>query len=227
MPGEQDTNVNGDAKDTQDNDKQGKNTETITIDAIELKEIKDELARLKEFQSTVVAEKQTEKEKRQKTERDAAIAKAELENNFKELIRLKDEEIADRDRKWHERDKADQKRQLQDKALELATKLAPSDLRRAKILAKELENRLQLTADGLKVLDQNGNLTITQVDGLLDEFRKNYDFLVDGLDSGGSGTRGSGGNNKIVKNLKEMTEKEQVELYNTDRETWQRLKQSN
>lgn len=206
-------NNNNDVK-SEDN-KAPANDDHIKALLSRVEELEAENARTKAFNDKVINEKKEAERKAKETE-------LKTKGDFEELLKLKQKELDEQLNKWQERDKADQARALKDKALELASQLT-TDQRRAKLLAKEIEQRIQLTADGVKVTDEQGNLTITPVADLLEHMKKNYDFLVDGLQSTGSGTKGSGNVTGAAKSLKDMKESEQVALYNTNYTEWKRL----
>lgn len=208
----QDQNNNKDTKSEDSNKVDNSQIEQLLS---RVKELEDENARTKAFNEKVINEKKEAERKAKETE-------LKTKGDFEELLKLKQQELDEQKNKWAERDKADQARTLKDKALELASELT-TDQRRAKILAKEIEQRIQLTADGVKVTDGQGNLTITPVAELLEQMKKNYDFLVDGLQSTGSGAKGSGNATNGTRSLKDMKESEQVNLYNTNYNEWKRL----
>lgn len=79
------------------------------------------------------------------------------------------------------------------KAREIGTSLAPSDARRAELLAKEVSGRLQLDGDSFIVLSKDGKPTISSLDELKSEVQRDYDFLIDGTGSTGGGSQGGSG----------------------------------
>lgn len=208
-------NDNNNNTKNEDNKATAPNDDQIKALFSRIEELEAENARTKAFNDKVIQEKKDAERKAKETE-------LKTKGDFEELLKLKQKELDEQLNKWAERDKADQARALKDKALELAGQLT-TDQRRAKLLAKEIEARIQLTADGVKVTDEQGNLTITPVAELLEHMKKNYDFLVDGLQSTGSGAKGSGNVTGATKSLKDMSEKEQVQLYNTNYAEWKRL----
>lgn len=72
-------------------------------------------------------------------------------------------------------------------SMKIAAELAKGS--NAEILSEFISRRLQWTDEGLKVTDENGNLTIATVDQLKNEFRSNekYKSLIDGRQSTGGG----------------------------------------
>ncbi len=113
---------------------------------------------------------------------------------------------------------------LNGKAKELAIALAKTDAIKTEDLTEKFAKRLKLDADGsLKVLDVNGNVTISPVDQLVNEISTKYAYLCDGVQStgGGSHSSASGAQNK---KFSELSETERVELYRTDANEYRKLK---
>lgn len=85
-----------------------------------------------------------------------------------------------------------------------ATRIANSmtrDTARAKLLTEKLAARLSVTDDGLKVLDQSGNLTVSSLDELTHQIKTEFPFLVDGSQASGGAAQGSkagGSDSKMV-----------------------------
>jgi chromosome segregation ATPase len=94
-------------------------------------------------------------------------------------------------------------------SLKIAADMA--DGSNAEILSEFISRRLQWTDDGLKVLDEAGNLTIATVDHLKNEFRSNakYKSLIRGIKStGGGATQTDNGvaetNSKSAQEIRDM-----------------------
>jgi len=87
-------------------------------------------------------------------------------------------------------------------AMALANELT-KDTKRARLLAKELKGRLKYMDDGIKVIDVNGNLTVSTLADLKLEVQKNpdYDFLIDGVDSSGGSASGSNNSGSAKKTI--------------------------
>ena len=82
---------------------------------------------------------------------------------------------------------------LDSAAAKIASELAPTDPRRAALIAKEVKGRLQLDGDSITVLSKDGVPTISSLDDLTSETRKDYDFLVDGTKASGGDALGGKG----------------------------------
>lgn len=164
-----------------------------------------------------------EAEKRRQTEEDAAREKGDFEalaNSYKQKIESLEKVI-------QEKDEQAGKKEVERQSVMIAAELAEGS--NQEILATFIERRLRLDGDELKVTDEKGNLTISTVDQLKDEFRNNPKFgaLVIGSKGSGSGasendnTGGAGG-----KKYSEMSEAEKRELYESDRPTFDRLREA-
>lgn len=67
------------------------------------------------------------------------------------------------------------------------------DLPRAKLLSEKIASRLGFIDGEVKVLDANGNLTVSTKEEMLAQIKTEYPFLVDGSQAAGGGATGSGG----------------------------------
>lgn len=77
-------------------------------------------------------------------------------------------------------------------AQELASALT-KDTARAKLLAAQINARLSLVDGEIRVLDANGNLTVSSTEELTTSIKTEYPFLVDGSQAAGGGATGSSG----------------------------------
>jgi hypothetical protein len=113
---------------------------------------------------------------------------------------------------------------LNSKAKELAIALAKTDAVKTDDLAEKFARRLKLDADGsLKVLDVNGDVTISPVDQLVSEISTKYAYLCDGVQSTGGGSHSSASGAQ-AKKFNELSEEERVTLYRTDANEYRKLK---
>ena len=85
-----------------------------------------------------------------------------------------------------------QNQSLNSKAQELASALT-KDTARAKLLAAQISSRLSLVDGEIRVLDGNGNLTVSSTTELTTAIKTEYPFLVDGSQAAGGGATGSTG----------------------------------
>jgi uncharacterized coiled-coil protein SlyX len=148
------------------------------LDAVKSKadELLDETKKAKALkrEAEEIAKQEAEDKARKKGDYEQLLKSSETERN-----RLKDELNGIRTSMTKEK--------INNESLKIASELASGS--NAEILSEFISRRLQITEEGLKVTDANGNLTIATVDHLKDEFRSNPKFksLVDGIKSTGSG----------------------------------------
>lgn len=181
-----------------------------------IKELEEQARRLKEHNDKVVEDRKAANAKREAAELRAQQAKAEAEGDMKQLLELKEKEYQKELQALKEKNESYENerkdRMLNDEAMRLASELAKTNPGRAKLLAKELKERLKLTEDGIKVVDERGNLISDKTDSLMDYAKSNYDFLCDGLQSTGGGATGSS-STVVQKRFSEMDESEKVALW--------------
>ena len=86
-------------------------------------------------------------------------------------------------------------------SLGLATELAEGA--NIKLLSKFISPRLKYTDEGVKVLDDNGGLTVSSIEDLKTEFKNNADFksLLKGNQSSGGGASGGANSGGAAKTL--------------------------
>ena len=64
------------------------------------------------------------------------------------------------------------------------------DTARANLLSQQISSRLSLVDGEVRVLDTNGNLTVSSVEELTQSIKAEYPFLVDGSQAAGGGATG-------------------------------------
>lgn len=86
-------------------------------------------------------------------------------------------------------------------SLGLATELAEGA--NIRLLSKFISPRLKYTDEGVKVLDDNGGLTVSSIEDLKTEFKNNADFksLLKGNQSSGGGASGGANSGGATKTL--------------------------
>ena len=82
-----------------------------------------------------------------------------------------------------------QQQQVASQASTVASKLT-KDTARAKLLSAQIVSRLSLVDGEVRVLDANGNLTVSSVEELTASIKAEYPFLVDGSQAAGGGATG-------------------------------------
>ena len=124
------------------------------------------------------------------------IAKREAEeklkkaNDFEQLYASSETEREKASKELAELKAQIQKQNVTSRAAEVASQLT-KDTARAKLLTEQIQSRLSLVDGEVRVLDQNGNLTVSTVEELTNSIKADYPFLVDGSQAAGGGAIGS------------------------------------
>ena len=158
-------------------------------------QIEASITGLKSKNDELLAEK-----KRVQRERDEAanLAKAEAEekakasNDYKQLFEAQKNESDQLKAKMEELNANIKRGQIKTTAAKIAAGLT-KDTARASLLGQQIGARLTLTDDGIKVLDDSGQLTVSTLDDLTATIKTAYPFLVDGSQANGSGATRSQG----------------------------------
>ena len=132
----------------------------------------------------------------------AADAKALKDNDFEQLFKSSEEKAKSYQEELSGFKTSMAKKEVQSTSQTLAQKIAEGD--NINLLSTFIQPRLKHTDDGIKVLDHQGNLTVSSLDDLVNEFKTNSVFasLLKGnkADGGGAtgGNRNSGAGDKIM-----------------------------
>lgn len=169
------------------------------------------LSELKQAQADLLQEKANKKREGQED----TSSKDKLEDAMRRVAALEDDIKA--------RDTNLKQSKIQAEALRIGTELAPTNAKRAKLLAKEAAARLDFEGDSFTILDLEGRASVTTMDELKTEFKTTYDFLVDAPQSSGGGSLGGSGG-AVTKSYKEMSATEKAVLANKDPEKFNQLK---
>lgn len=137
----------------------------------------------------VLGEKKAEQAKRAVAEED----KARKAGDFEQLLassELKNKELSEQ---YNRLTHSMSKEKIQTQSLKIAAELA--DGSNAELLSTFISSRLKETDSGIKVLDKDGQLTVSTVEDLKNEFlgSEKYKSLLRGIQSSGGGATGSGG----------------------------------
>lgn len=187
------------------------NNENINTDNNELETLKAEIDRLWKHNETLLSEKkaETEKRKAEQAEKDrlaeeTARKKGDfetLENGYKEKIANLEKQISDI--------QAERNHDLiKSQSVKIASQLS-SNTHNQEILQMLIEKRLTADNGQVKVTDGKGNLTISTLDELVNEFKNGgkFDALIDGTKASGTGATGQNS-----KSANDYTESERVAL---------------
>lgn len=159
-------------------------------------QIEEQVQGLKAKNEELLAEKRRAQQEKEKID---AEAKAERERiaaengQFKELYESQKEEANQLRSTIEQMNQAVAQQKVQSEAQRLASSLT-KDVARAKLLEKEIGQRLQLVDGEVKVVDESGQLTVSTLDDLSATIKQSYPFLVDGSQAqGGGAARSQGG----------------------------------
>lgn len=170
------------------------------VDLAELVRAKEELARrvdaLDLKNQELLEEKRRANEKAaEEIRRAKELEQQKLAENgkFEQLARMHEEarKLAEQEAEKVKADRFAEKGR--NEAMKLAVTLADGD--NADLLADYIEKRIKYTTDGLKILDAQGNPTISNLDDLKREFESSTRFkaLLRGSKASGGGAPGSNG----------------------------------
>lgn len=184
---------------------------TVISSAPKSDDLTAEIERLRKHNETLLSEKkaETEKRKAEQAEKDKqaeelARKKGDyetLENGYKEKIANLEKQISDMT--------AERNHDLiKNQSAKMASQLS-SNAHNQEILQMLIEKRLTVDNGTVKVTDGNGNLTISTLDELVNEFKNGgkFDSLIDGTRASGTGATGQNS-----KSANDYTEAERVAL---------------
>lgn len=158
--------------------------------------IAEEVQGLKAKNDELLAEKKAAQRAKDELDAKARAEKEEIakkQNDFQQLYESQKQE-ADSLRKTIEEMNLNVQRQtVASQASKIASTLT-KDVAKAKLLEKEISQRLALVDNEIRVTDESGQLTVSTLDDLTANIRTNYPFLVDGIQAqGGGAARSHGG----------------------------------
>ena len=134
-----------------------------------------------------VQAKMQEAELRAKTENEERLKKA---NDYEQLYKSSELERENASKELAELKSHLQKQRINGEATKIASSLT-KDTARAKLLSEQIQARLSMVDNDVRVLDSNGNLTVSTVEELTNAIKSEYPFLVDGSQAAGGGANGS------------------------------------
>ncbi|WP_241595977.1 hypothetical protein [Rosenbergiella epipactidis] len=178
---------------------------------------------LKRQRDELLAEKKAEQDKRRKAEAEAQQREQErlaAEGNYKQLFESSQSATAEWQQKYQALQQQIEQSSINQTAIKLATDIA--DGPNAEILSEFVTRRLKLVDGQVRVTDASGNLTVSSVDQLKEEFKNDprWASLVTGSKANGGGAaplRGS-----PTKEPNQMTESERKEFKARDPEGFKR-----
>jgi len=167
---------------------QGEDGYTLNVDGVP----KEDVTGLKRKIDELLTEKKTVQQKAMEAEelaRQETAEKLRKANDFEQLYNSSESE-----RQKAADELATLKANLQQQQVEgQAGRVAASltkDTARANLLSQQISSRLSLVDGEVRVLDTNGNLTVSSVEELTQSIKAEYPFLVDGSQAAGGGATG-------------------------------------
>lgn len=151
---------------------------------------------MKSKMDELLTETKRAKEQRKASEEAARIEaeeKARANGDFEQLLKSTQEKLNERDKAYNDLTQKIAGEKVSNQALKIASELA--DGYNAELLSEQIAKRLKYTDDGVKVLNGNGELTISTLDELKTEFSNNDRFaaLLRGTKATGGGANGGKG----------------------------------
>lgn len=167
---------------------QGEDGYTLNVDGVP----KEDVSGLKRKIDELLTEKKTVQQKALEAEELARQETAEKLKKANDYEQLYNSSEAERQKAADELAtlKANlQQQQVASQASKVASQLT-KDTARAKLLSEQISSRLSLVDGEVRVLDTNGNLTVSSVEELTQSIKAEYPFLVDGSQAAGGGATG-------------------------------------
>ena len=172
--------------------------EAVTYTAEQYTALQAETESMKAKMEQLLGEtKQAKARAKQEAEEKAQLAneKARKDGDFEQLFKSSSEQAASYKEQLDTLSNTISNEKRNNEAMKIAAQLA--DGFNAELLGEKIAQRLKYTGDGVKVLDSNGQLTVSTVEDLKVEFQNNERFasLLKGNQSSGGGAAGgkSGG----------------------------------
>lgn len=167
-----------------------------TLEQTLQEKIAEEVQGLKAKNDELLAEKKAAQRAKEELDAKARAEKEEIakkQNDFQQLYESQKQEADTLRQKIEEMNKAVQRQTIGGEAMRIASSLT-KDVAKAKLLEKEISQRLSLVENEIRVVDESGQLTVSTLDDLTAQIRTNYPFLVDGIQAqGGGAARSHGG----------------------------------
>lgn len=167
-----------------------------TLEQTLQEKIAEEVQGLKAKNDELLAEKKAAQRAKEEIDAKARAEKEETakkQNDFQQLYESQKQEADSLRKKIEEMNHAVQRQTIGGEAMRIASTLT-KDVAKAKLLEKEISQRLSLVESEIRVVDESGQLTVSTLDDLTAQIRTNYPFLVDGIQAqGGGAARSHGG----------------------------------
>lgn len=186
-----------------DSNEQSPNDSTLNKDDI-IADLQKQLESVKNKSDELLSETKKAKQKaREEAEakEQARLERAKKEGDFEQLLKSSEKQRTELHEQLEALRGKVSSEKIKTESLKLAAELA--DGHNAEILSEFIARRLKYTDDGLKVLDSNGELTVSRIEDLKNEFTNSekYRSLLRGNKSSGGGAQGSGNSVPTTKQI--------------------------
>ena len=167
---------------------QGENGYTLNVEGVPQEDVSGLKRKIDELltEKKSVQQKASEADEQAKAELAAKLKNA---NDYEQLYNSSESERQKASEELATLKANLQQQQVASQASTVASKLT-KDTARAKLLSAQIESRLSLVDGEVRVLDANGNLTVSSVEELTASIKAEYPFLVDGSQAAGGGATG-------------------------------------
>ena len=167
---------------------QGEDGYTLNVEGVPREDVSGLKRKIDELltEKKTVQQKASEAEELAKAETAEKLRKA---NDFEQLYNSSESERQKASEELATLKANLQKQQVASQAGQVASSLT-KDTARAKLLTEQISSRLSLVDGEIRVLDGNGNLTVSTVQELTQSIKAEYPFLVDGSQAAGGGATG-------------------------------------
>lgn len=187
------------------------NKQETQITAEQFQAAQAEIERLRKHNETLLAEKKSETEKRraEQAEKDKQAEElARKQGDFETLEKSYQDKIANLEKQMSDMTAERNNDLIKSQSLKIASQLS-TNTHNQEILQMLIEKRLTVDSGAVKVTDGNGNLTISSLDELVNEFKNGgkFDSLIDGTRASGTGATG-----QSQKQAQDYSEAERVAL---------------
>lgn len=170
----------------------------MEVSTAKLADLQNQLNSVLAHNEKVLGEKKAEQAKRTQAEED----KARKAGDFEQLLKSSEDKNLELQEQFKALNSRIAGEQVQNHAMKMSLELA--DGSNAELLSTFISQRLKTTDAGVKVLDKDGQLTVSTLEDLKNEFLSNerYKALLRGIQSTGGGASGSGSGAGAVKEMK-------------------------
>ena len=186
---------------------QGEDGYTLNVEGVP----KEDVTGLKQKIDKLLGEKKTAQQKAVEAEERAKAEAAEKLKKANDFEQLYNSSEAERQKTANEL--TDLKNTiLRSEASSIASGMT-KDTARAKLLTEQIQSRLSFVDGEVRVLDANGNLTVSTINELTNSIKAEYPFLIDGSKSTGGGAVGGNSSGAEISKTKSRADFEALNAH--------------